>query len=78
MRLLRKGMGITEQDWEATKKKWDGGRMMLLAVYLIVARQLFGRMNEDDMDDSTHARGSAVSSRELREKANKAESKKFE
>ena len=25
MRLLRKGMGITEQDWEATKKKWDGG-----------------------------------------------------
>eukprot|EP00434_Breviolum_minutum_P021791 symbB.v1.2.019236.t1/scaffold1567.1/size111240/5 len=37
-----KGMGITEQDWEATKKMWNGGRMMLLAAYLIVTLILVG------------------------------------
>eukprot|EP00434_Breviolum_minutum_P008016 symbB.v1.2.007071.t1/scaffold414.1/size398445/35 len=37
-----KGMGITEQDWEATKKMWNGGRMMLIAAYLIVTLILVG------------------------------------
>ena len=36
---LRKTLGINDADWQATKKIWDCGGMMLLAFSLIAPRK---------------------------------------
>ena len=37
---LRKALGITDADWQATKKIWECGSMMLLALSVVAPRQV--------------------------------------